>query len=120
MEALAKCPYLDELHDGEDAVVCVAGFDRYCLLCNCRLKSNDILVREVCAEPNDEFKACPMYKEESTILKLRREKSTRSSAVRSFRQYVCLREGKVRLWFRQREYMWQVIFIIVLTNSVIC
>jgi len=71
--ALAKCPYLDELHNGEDDVVSVDDFDRYCLLCNCRLKSNDVLVLEVCAEPNDEFKACPMYKEESTILKVKRE-----------------------------------------------
>lgn len=72
--ALAKCPYLDELHNGEEDVVSVDDFDRYCLLCNCRLKSNDALVREVCADLNDEFKACPMYKEETTIMKLRREK----------------------------------------------
>lgn len=69
---MAQCPYLDELLDKD---VSIGDFDRYCLLCNCRLKSNDALVREVCAEPNDEFKTCPLYKEKSTILKVRREKA---------------------------------------------
>lgn len=68
---MAQCPYLGELRDNEENI---GDYDRYCFLCNCRLKSNDALVREVCSEPNDEFQNCPMYKDKSTILKVRREK----------------------------------------------
>lgn len=67
---MAKCPYLDEFKDENSVGV----YDCFCSLCKCRLKSNDLLVQHVCGDLYDEYISCPMYKEESLILKLREEK----------------------------------------------